>query len=51
MDDIRLYKERIELRPMEENGFGNSIENMWNSLKSFMIESMIKKEYKKARKK
>lgn len=51
MDDIRLYKERTEHRLMEENGFGNSIENMWNSLKSFVIESMIKKEYKKARKK
>lgn len=51
MDDIRLYKERTEHRPMEENGFGNSIENMWNSLKSFVIESIIKKEYKKARKK
>lgn len=51
MDDIRLYKERTEHRPMEENGFGNSIENMWNSLKSFVIKSMIKKKYKKARKK
>lgn len=50
-NDIRQYTERTNDKQWEEREYGNSIEEMWDSLKSLVNENMIKKEYRKVRRK
>lgn len=43
-NDIRQYTERTNDKQWEEREYGNSIEEMWDSLMSLVNENMIKKE-------